>query len=539
MLTSEILDDFNMMAEDPNSIPVATIMALISDTLDRETYNTIKSTFDNYIRSLEQTKYTRDLLVSVYRAIIDHQAQILENREVLEIIQVSYEMLLMNGSTEQREIREILESFYKAIESRTYDQDFVAQSLELIEKIFIASLDKSPPRNINDGRISEDFYYARLFGNSLRGLSVPLNSMNFTLPDSFSDYGEYKMYDLFIKAFKTGGFPIFTIHLDEIGFYEKPNIVYYDTRSPFNETDELILQFEVPYNSSDVGLGVKCQIFSEEAGLWQNADCIAKISDSKVKVSTSSFGTMRLITVEEDLADASNEECEMNPAAFSIVCVWLSLMTILTIINYLTNRKQTELYNVVGGGVITGSRNVNSFNKSADFSPRSQIEDMNSPSSNFLKQFILLRIFTASGRYEKVYYMLSLLTATLFGYATLGGLTYHYGYIDDNSDASLSDISERYYPEDLKMVFIALALVIPVVLPIRLISKLTGAFRPLTVAFTILILIGSIVGVLTMGTIYCQGAMMRWTLSYLIYTPLELAISELMIAAVVHFAGGN
>jgi hypothetical protein len=31
--------------------------------------------------------------------------------------------------------------------------------------------------------------------------------------------------------------------------------------------------------------------------------------------------------------------------------------------------------------------------------------------------------------------------------------------------------------------------------------------------------------------------MMRWTLSYLIYIPLELAISELIIAAVVHFAG--
>jgi hypothetical protein len=88
--------------------------------------------------------------------------------------------------------------------------------------------------------------------------------------------------------------------------------------------------------------------------------------------------------------------------------------------------------------------------------------------------------------------MLSLVT-TLSGFAILGALTYHFGDIEDNSDASFSDISEKYYPEDLKMVFIDLALVIPVVLPIRLISKITGALRPLAVAFTVLILIASIV----------------------------------------------
>jgi hypothetical protein len=293
----------------------------------------------------------------------------------------------------------------------------------------------------------------------------------------------------------------------------------------------------VPYNSSEAGLAVKCQIFSEEAALWQNVGCTGKISDSKVKVTTSNFGTMRLFTVEEDLLNTSDEECEMNPAAYAIVCFWFSLMTLATIINYLTYRNQPELYNVVGG-VITGSRNKENFEK-YELSPRSQTEEVKSPGSNFLKKYILLRIFSNLSRVEKLYYMLSLLTATLLGFAILGAFTYHYGDIHDNYDASFSDISEKYYPEDLKMVFIALALVIPVVLPIRLISKLTGALRPLTVAFTILILIGSIVGVLTMGTIYCQGAMMRWTLSYLIYTALELAISELILAAVVSYAGGN
>jgi hypothetical protein len=462
MLDSEILDDFNTMAEDPDNIPTATIIALISDTVDRETYDTIKSAFDNYVKSLEQNKYTRELVVSVYRAIIEYQGQILENEEILDMIKFCHEMIMQDGYIKQTEAHEILDSFYKIVESISYDQDFVPEFLEIVEKIFIVTLDNSPPRSIHDGRISEDFYYARLFGDLLKGLSVPLNSIKVTLPNEFKDFGSYKMYDLFIKSFKTEGIPIFLTYLAEVGYYERPEIVYYDTRSAFNETDNFILEFEVHYNITKT----KCQIYSVEAGLWQNVDYTGKILDSKVKDTTSSFGTMRLITVEEDLVNASEEECEMNPAAFSIVCFWLSLITVVTIINYLTSRKQPELYNVVGVGASPRPKSVHSM---SDFSPRSQIEieDLNIPRSNFLNQFILLGIFKNSCRSGKVYNMLSLVTATLSGFAILGALTYHFG----DSDASLSDISEKYYPEDLKMVFIALASVIPVVLPIRLISQ--------------------------------------------------------------------
>jgi len=65
LLSSEILDDFNMQSEDPENIPAATIVSLITATLDRETYNIIKTTVDNYVKSLEQTKYTRELVLSV------------------------------------------------------------------------------------------------------------------------------------------------------------------------------------------------------------------------------------------------------------------------------------------------------------------------------------------------------------------------------------------------------------------------------------------------------------------------------------------
>jgi len=42
---------------------------------------------------------------------------------------------------------------------------------------------------------------------------------------------------------------------------------------------------------------------------------------------------------------------------------------------------------------------------------------------------------------------------------------------------------------------------------------------------------------LQMGAYFCQGAAMRWTLSYLIFIPLELAISEFIVSAIVCAAG--
>jgi hypothetical protein len=76
----------------------------------------------------------------------------------------------------------------------------------------------------------------------------------------------------------------------------------------------------------------------------------------------------------------------MIPSAYSIVCVWLSLMILMTIINLLSSGKKPELYNVEGG-ILTSSRNVYSFEKS-DLSHRSQVDDVMNPGPNILRQFI-------------------------------------------------------------------------------------------------------------------------------------------------------
>ena len=71
MLNSEILEAYYQITQDPENIPSAAIMIMMSDTIDRETSNTIKVTFDNYIKSLAYNKYTRALLVPVCKVIIE------------------------------------------------------------------------------------------------------------------------------------------------------------------------------------------------------------------------------------------------------------------------------------------------------------------------------------------------------------------------------------------------------------------------------------------------------------------------------------
>jgi len=73
------------------------------------------------------------------------------------MIELCYEMAVQNGPIKQSEAKEILDSFYIVIESRSNDQDFVAESLGLLEKIFIITLDNSLPRSTSNGRISDDF----------------------------------------------------------------------------------------------------------------------------------------------------------------------------------------------------------------------------------------------------------------------------------------------------------------------------------------------------------------------------------------------
>jgi hypothetical protein len=539
MQNSEILDGYFLMTEDPENIPAATTMILISGTLDRETYDTIKQSFDNYMQTVEYNQYTRNQVVSVYKSIITYQAQLLRNEEILDMLQLCVDMIEKGDPITQTEARDILTAFLDLILTRASDQVFLAKSLDLLRKIFIATLDDSFPKSADAASTENDFYYERLFGSRLRSLPIQLDSLKLTLPSQFETLGEYKMYDFLIKAIKLEGLPITYTYLAEVGYYERPNFVFYETGSPFNSTDNLSFQFEIPYEGSGVGLAVKCEIFSVEADIYKDSDCTGLISDGVVNLNTTSIGTIRLHTVEEDIVDISDddddEECDINPAPYAIVGIWLFLMLVVTIINLFIKHKKLDIYKFVIVS-LTSERNSPSLDV-MKFPNQPGVNEIQRPKSNFLRHFILFRILSNSYKFGMIYSMLSVLTVSLFGFAILGAFMYHYGDINDNSESSFSDIAEDYYPEDLRMVFIALALVFPAVLPIRLISKLKEIYKFLAIAFTVLILIGSTIAVFIIGTIYCKGAVMRWTLSYLIFIPLELVINEIILAALLHVIG--
>jgi hypothetical protein len=539
MLSSDMLELYNQLLEYPENLPAATILITTSDLLDKETYNTIKTAFDNYIKSVQSTKFTRELALSIYKAFILYQSEILDNNEILSMLQVCYELVKQDNQITHEEAYGIYENFYPTLSTRGDDHFFVANSLELLKKIFLASLNNSPPTVLDTRSISGDHFYQRLLGYNLNGLSLPLENLNFTLPNSLETN---TIYDLFVEAVQTEDLPIFTAYLAEVGIYNKLNVALYSSSSLIKASDSISYQFEVPYFGSNDDLAVKCQIYSEGSGVWEDANCNGKIKHNKVKVISNKLGTYRLMLVEaSEIVSESLSECEMNPAPYAVVCVWFGLVILLFIFCNLFESSKPTLYNQVNHGLETHKTNrFTGFEKDVA-SPRINVEQIQAPtpSSSFFSKHILVSLFKTSDPVERINKIVSLLTSMFLGFAILGAFNYHYGDVEDNSESSMTDIVSDYYPGDMKSVFITLALVTPAILPFRLMSKFNNIGRSLTSAFTVLTLIGSIVGVLTMGALFCQGAAMRWTLSYLIYIPLELAITEFIVATVVHVAGRN
>ena len=143
MLDSEILNAYYQMSEDPDNISFASIMVSMSDTLDWETIQSVKLAFDDYIKSVEYTKYSRKLLLSAYKAIIDYQL-IYFKKWYIEDAWTCYEIFDKDGQVEKVEARAIYESVFELILSRSNDHYFFAEFIRLLEKILIATINNSP-----------------------------------------------------------------------------------------------------------------------------------------------------------------------------------------------------------------------------------------------------------------------------------------------------------------------------------------------------------------------------------------------------------
>jgi hypothetical protein len=157
---------------------------------------------------------------------------------------------------------------------------------------------------------------------------------------------------------------------------------------------------------------------------------------------------------------------------------------------------------------------------------------------NYLKLHLLVEIFKENAMLYKLSHIINLFTSMYLGYALIGAILYSQIDIDNRAEDSLTDISEEHYPEDFKHIFIVLGIIIPVSLPLRFVIKIDKRRVIIPVLMvTLVVMVGSLLGVLLMGRYFCETATLRWTLAYLIFIPLELSISEFIIALVLFIAG--
>jgi hypothetical protein len=544
MLNSELLDLYNTILSEPDNIPAATILIGTLEELDKETYNIIKTRFDEYSATLPQDKSNRELILSVYQALASAQKDILDNSEILGLLEICNSILKDRTDVTEKEVSQIYETFYPIIASRSEDSTLVAKSMKLFNEISWATLNGDSPAKLNKEAISGNFYSKRLFAKDLEGLSIELEGFSFTLPKTFEN--KYTIYDIYTQVLPTQGLPIISTFLSEVGNYQQFQLSFSDKKPVFSSATELFT-IEVPNTYKSSKLDMKCQIFSYDTETWDDSECNSEVVDSKIKITTLKIGAYRFDATE--LANSDNpdsilgSECEMNPAPYAIVCVWFGIVIMMFMMTIMTRMNKPHLYRPVNLTIDTHKTDrVTVFD--GDMSPKGislppvVIQPPTPQVSRvplIFKQHILYDLFSNQAPLDTINHIGSFMSSMFFGFALLGAFVYGFGDMDDNTNYSLEDVSDEYYPGDMKYVFIALALVIPVALPLRVLvkTKLNAKIRIPAAIFSMVVLIASIVGVLLMGGYFCQGASVRWTLAYLIYIPLEVAISEFLVAAVL------
>jgi len=530
---------------EPENIPAATILIGTSEDLDKETYNTIKTAFDEYITNLPLTKSNRELIISVYKALASTQQDILDNQEILSLLKICHSILTNSTDIRENEVTMVYETFDPIISSRSDDNILVAKSLQLLNEISWTTLTGDSPSKLRLDAISGDHYSNRLFAKDLEGLSIALEGFNFTLPKIVEN--KYSIYDIYTQIVQTEGMPIFSTFLAEVGSYDRFKISFTPSKSIYT-TDNGIFTFEIPHMHTDTKVRVKCQIFSYDTGVWSDTECESEVVGYNIRITSRTLGTYRLEAIEVASTDESEfqtvSECEMNPAPYAIVCVWFGIVIMMFMMTIMTRMNKPHLYRPVNLTIIDTKKTDRISELDNVMSPKSDglppiviapPAVQASKISTFFKQHILAELFTNQSPMESINNIGSFMSSMFFGFAVLGAFVFGAGDSNDNTNYNLEDISDDNYPKDLKYVFIALALTIPVALPLRVMTKMTldKKFKIPIAILSMVTLIGSILGVLLMGAYFCQGASMRWTLNYLIYIPLELTITEFIVAAVV------
>jgi len=359
------------------------------------------------------------------------------------------------------------------------------------------------------------------------------------------------IYDIYTQVIESAPLPVFSVFLSEVGVYEKFSMNLTEEKPIYTSPDQPFT-FEIPYNYTTSELGVNCQIYTPETNTWRNIQCTGEAQDTKLRIQSNQLGTYKLsvqeVTIDTliESEDETESECDVSPAPFAILGVWLGLLALKLLVSTLLKyqgkfNQNTTIFTPANQAPTYDNQDRKIQLSAEDIKISIDIEQNHKGPilRRLFKQHILSYVFSSQSAYSGFFYMINMTGSMVLGYALLGAFVYSKGSIEDN-DNSINDIAAEFYPIDIKYVFIVLALVIPATLPLRLLAdKDNYALKVLAQVFNLTITLGSVLGVILMGIYFCQGAALRWTLAYLIFIPLELLISEVIIASVLVLANSN
>jgi hypothetical protein len=561
MLQDTLLTRYYESIQDDEDIPGVTSIFATSKLIESTDYPDIKVTFMEYMDTLFNNQFIRTLYYSVFRSFLMDDG-LVSNEEVINYL-LTCEGKIDHQDNSLSEAEQIYEIFSAAIYAGSSDPDFVINGVELLKNIHWYTFQSQGPSVFPQELSQETHLNIRAFGGDFLGKTLQFKDFSITYP--VDDANKFEVFNLYAEIVNTGDLPLVTIHTSEVGRLNVLNIELYTDQIPYTPSSadqQFTLEFPYAAAVATTEKKVECTIYSTNDGSWSDNKCSSEIMDGKIKVQTSSLGSLsfKLVDVNPvdpvdpddpdiNVDDDDDSDCEVSPGPFVIVGLWFGMLfvSIVVVIMLKINRPDLmgpHLYTIDTRKAQAPPASPEDIELQLANSKDIEVVKEQPPApidytiQSYVKLYLLVEPFKKNDVLYKISHIISLFTSMYLGYALIGAIMYSQIDVDSDADDSFDDISQEHYPEDAKYIFIALGIIIPVALPLRFLAKLNNKKVTVpTLAATLTVMVGSMLGVLLMGGYFCKAAADRWTLAYLIFIPLELTISEPIIATVLFVAG--
>jgi hypothetical protein len=557
-LQDDLSKSYISQVEDPDNIPGVSILYLTSYSLEIHQYKLIYDDFLEYMKTQPQNRASREVYYSFYKALL-LQTDHISAEEVLQILNNCYSLINGKADISLDEADEIYDVIYPAISRYSNDVYFIPNAMEYLYNIFHKCSQHDGPSRFERKDSQRSYYQKRALARDLSQETVSISGMDVTFPDYIEEAGA--ILDIYISVIYNDTLPTFTLMVSKSGLYENHNVHLQsskETASLSNFSSPFVFSFPWSrvYEESDI---ILCREYSVQEKAWISHECEAHVVDNRLEIQTSSFGLLRLEVDPGSSSVESDDECDVMVAPYVILGVWFCVLTfiwfiIINIKGY--TDKAYELPSISSEYVDTqnGSYRPKQVEERAPYSAEEEANIMTVPPSpthkppkvptanwsirSYFKLHILIEIFRKDSKMYSMIHLFNFMVSQHLGFALLGTFIYAFTDSEDNSSDSIHEIADDNYPYDLRYIFMALAIVIPVSVPARFLVKLRNRVVDIVLLISsVSIFVGSMLGIVLMCSYFCQAATLRWTLAYMIFIPAELIISEFVISTMLFVAG--